>query len=161
MNKFSLLLCFLLIVDISAEEKDMVDRIYNITINLLKGMAEKKEDHRCAKEFVTKKDQIFPIFKELIGEVKSGKSLSGVVTAYGFRLLAIEDMAESCKAFSLFELFSKVTSKEGIKDIGASIEKNAEKISNYFSKMKATKGLENKVEIAGNIFALILNFNVY
>ena len=76
----------------------------------------------------------------------------------GFQLLRIW---QKVAKLSLFELFSKVTSKEGIKDIGASIEKNAEKISNYFSKMKATKGLENKVEIAGNIFALILNFNVY
>ena len=161
MNKFALLLCLLLIANISAEEKDMVERIYNIVINILKGMAEKKPEQSCARIFETKKSEIFPIFKELVNEVKSGKSLSGVLSSYGLRLLAVEDLAVNCKAFALFELFSKMTSKEGLKDIGASIEKNAGEISNYFSQMKATKVIENKVQIAGQIFAKIFNLQVY
>ena len=160
MNKFALLLCFLLIANISAEEKDMVERIYNIVINILKGMSE-KGDNSCANIFVNKKGEIFPIFKELVNEVKSGKSLSEVVSSYGLRLLAVEDLAVNCKAFALFELFTKMTSKEGIKDIGASIQSHAGDISNYFSQMKATKEIEKKVIIAGKIFAKIFNLQVY
>ena len=159
MNKLGLLLCFLLIVNISAEEeKDMVGRVYDIITNLLKGMS---EEGRCSKIFEKKKSDILPIVKELVEKVKTGKSLSEVVVEQGFKLLAIEDLAVDCKAFSLFELFSKITSKDGIKDIGMTIQTHADKIHQYVSQIKATKEILNKIEIAGKMFALIFNFKVY
>ena len=161
MNKLGLLLCILLIVNISAEEeKDMVVRVYDIVTNLLKGMSEDGKG-KCSLIFINKKEQILPIVKELIKEVKNGKSLSQLAVSYGFRLLAIEDLAVDCKAFSLFELFSKITSKDGIKDIGISIQQHADKIHQYVSQIKTTKGISNKIEIAGKMFALIFNFKVY
>ena len=162
MNKLGLLLCFLLIVNTSAEEKkDMAENIYDIIIKLLKGMAEEEGKGRCSKIFEDKKNEILPIVKELINEVKNGKSLSELVVSYGFRLLAVEDVAVECKAFALLELFSKVTSKDGIKDIGISIQKNANTIHQYLTEMKSEKVLLNKVQKAGKIFALVLNFKVY
>ena len=159
MNKLGLFLCFLLIVNISAEEeKDMVGKVYDVITNLLKGMS---EEGKCSRIFEKKKSDILPIVKELVEEVKKGKSLSEVVISYGFRLLAIEDLAVDCKAFSLFELFSKITSKDGIKDIGISIQQHADKIHQYVSQIKSTKGILEKIEIAGKMFALILNFKVY
>ena len=159
MNKLGLLLCFLLIVNISAEEEsDMVGRAYDIIINLLKGMS---EEGKCSRIFEKKKSDILPIVKELVEKVKTGKSLSEVVVEQGFKLLAIEDLAVDCKAFSLFELFSKITSKDGIKDIGLSIQQHADKIHQYVSQIKTTQGISNKIEIAGKMFALIFNFKVY
>ena len=161
MNKLGLLLCILLIVNISAEEeKDMVVKVYDIVTNLLKGMSEDGKG-KCSLIFINKKEQILPIVKELIKEVKNGKSLSQLAVSYGFRLLAIEDLAVDCKAFSLFELFSKITSKEGIKDMGIAIQNNVDKIYKYVTELKATKGLSNKIEIAGKIFAIVFNFKVY
>ena len=159
MNKLGLLLCFLLIVNISAEEeKDMVGKVYDVITNLLKGMS---EEGKCSRIFEKKKSDILPIVKELVEKVKTGKSLSEVVVEQGFKLLAIEDLAVDCKAFSLFELFSKVTSKDGIKDIGLAIQQHADKIHQYVSQIKSTKGILEKIEIAGKMFALILNFKVY
>ena len=160
MNKLGLLLCFLLIVNTSAEEKkDMAENIYDIIIKLLKGMSE-GEKGSCSKIFEDKKNEILPIVKELINEVKNGKSLSGLVVSYGFRLLAVEDLAAECKAFALLDLFSKFTSKDGIKDIGISIQKNANTIHQYLTEMKSEKELLKKVEKVGKIFALVLNFKV-
>ena len=160
MNKLGLFLCFLLIVNISAEEEsDMVGKVYDIIINLLKGMS---EEGKCSKIFERKKTDILPIVKELVNKLKDGKSsLSEAVVEQGFKLLAIEDLAVDCKAFSLFELFSKVTSKDGIKDIGLAIQQHADKIHQYVSQIKSTKGILEKIEIAGKMFALILNFKVY
>ena len=159
MNKLGLLLCFLLIVNISAEEEnDLSGKIYDLIIYLLRGMS---EEGKCSKIFEKKKNEIFPIVKELVDKVKSGGSLSQVVLECGFKLLAIEDVAVDCKAFSLFELFSKVTSKEGIKDIGMAIQQHADKIHQYVSQIKSTKEMLNKIEIAGKMFALIFNFKVY
>ena len=159
MNKLGLLLCFLFIVNISAEEeKDMVGKVYDIIINLLEGMSKEK---RCSRIFQTKKDQIFPIIKEAVNDFKNGQSFSELVVSYGFRLLAVEDLAVECKAFTLFELFSKVTSKDGIKDIGVTIQERANDIYKLVSLLKTTKGIENKVKIAGEIFAIILKFKVY
>ena len=158
MNKLGLLLCFLLIANISAEESDMVGKIYDIVTNLLKGMS---DEGKCAKVFSTKKDQILPIVTELIGEVKNGKSLSELAFSYGLRLLGIEDMATDCKAFALLELFSKITSKEGIKSIGTNISEKADEIYDLATQLKAAKGLEAKVEIAGKILAIVFNFKVY
>ena len=160
MNKLGLFLCFLLIVNISAdEENDMVGKVYDIITNLLKGMS---EQGKCSKIFENKKNDILPIVRELVNKLKDGKSsLSEAVVEQGFKLLAIEDVAVDCKAFSLFELFSKITSKDGIKDIGISIQQHADKIHQYVSQIKTTQGISNKIEIAGKMFALIFNFKVY
>ena len=161
MNKLGLLLCVILIANISTENKDMVEKTYEILINILNGMSNDGKNGKCAQIFKDKKNEIFPIFKDLVNEFKDGKSLSEMVPSYGLKLLAIEDIAVSCKAFSLFELFSKITSKEGIKDIGVAIEKNADYIYKIVSSIKSNKVFEDKVRYAGQILSKIFDFSVY
>ena len=160
MNKLGLLLCFLLIVNISAEEGENVGKFYDIIVNILKGMSE-NEEGKCANIFKNKRGEILPLIKDLASEFKNGKSLPELVSSYGFRLLAIEDLAVECKAFSLFEIFTKVTSKEGIKDIGISIQKNADQIYKFTTDLKSTKDNVERLAIIGKIFALVLDFKVY
>ena len=160
MNKFVLLLCFLLVVNVSKEETDMYDRAYDLITKLLKGMST-SEKGECANIFENKKEEIMNVIKGLIDDIKAGKKFSDVLVNYGFKLITIEDLVLKCKAFDLFQLFSKFTSKDGIKEIGSTIQNKADEIYELINDVKSARTLADKLVKVGKILSIVFNFSVY
>jgi hypothetical protein len=158
MNKFTLILFFLLLVNLSKSE-EKIDLVYEIITDVARGMSSTGEG-KCAKALTNSKDKLLGIFERLKKDLENGKQLSSLMISYGIDLLGVPGMATDCKIMELITVYTDVTSIEGIKKIALNIKKNAEKIAEYADSMKNVSGLSNKMEYIGRILSLALNKSV-
>ena len=159
MNKFTLILVFFLLVNLS-QSADKTDMIYEIVTEIARGMSSTGEG-RCAKVLTDSKDELLAKFEKLKKDLEAGKQLSSLMISLGIELLGIKGMTTDCKIMDFLTVYTDVTTVDGIKKIALNIKKNAEKIAEYASSMKSATGLSNKMVFVGKILSLALNKSVY
>ena len=83
MNKFALVFCLILIMNFSQEDEINLDyeSIYDLLINVFKGLSE-TDKVLCANNFVINKPEVLKTIRNLIEELKSGKSFLSVMRDY-------------------------------------------------------------------------------
>ena len=158
MNKFAILLCFLLIFNCThAAEK--FEEYYDYVFNVLKGMSREGEG-LCAKVFEENKEKILDILTRLFKEIKDGKSVTSIILGYGLELASVDGFLTNCNAIDLFQSVQKFMSISGIRAIGETVRDNSESIYNIIDKIKHTKGINSKLENLGEFVSTLLQVNV-
>ena len=99
--------------------------------------------------------------RNLIEELKSGKSFLSVMRDYAYKFLNIGNILNDCRIMHLISSFKKLLSLEGIKAMGGRISKNAETLYDYFEIIKSAKGLDNKLVYVGKCLKIILDIYVH
>ena len=155
MNKFTLIIFFLLLINLTKSE-EKTDMIYGIITDIARGMSRGGEG-KCAKALTDSKDKLLEIFERLKNDLEKGKQLSSLMISYGIDLLGVPGMATDCKIMEFITVYTDVTTIEGIKKIALNIKKNAEKIAEYADSMKNVTGLSDKMEFIGKILSLALD----
>ena len=86
--------------------------------------------------FVMSKPEVLKIIRNLIEELKSGKSFSNLLPGYTYKFLNIGNIFNDCRIIHLISSFKKLLSLEGIKALGGRISKNAEALYDYFEQYR-------------------------
>ena len=161
MNKFAFVFCLLLIVNFSQEAEINLsyETIHDAITNILKGLSLTNEG-LCANVFVKSKSKILNLVERYVKDLKSGKKSSDLLNTYSIELLGIENFLTDCRVFSLVPLIPDLISLNGIKGIVDRINKNAQTLYDYVQKIKATKGLDDKLVYVGKALKIILDLYV-
>ena len=136
------------------------ESIYNYFLNLLKGLSI-SEERECVKNYLENKEDILILMKDFYKEFKKGKGVLNIVIPYTMKLLGIGDLVSKCNVLTILDQYNKITSNDGIKEIGYSIYINADYIYQLSLKLRNIKGFENKLIFLGKILSIILNIYVY
>ena len=161
MNKFALVFYLILIVNFSQEEEINVnyENIYDLLINLLKGMSITNEN-LCANSFVRNRSKITKIIQMVIEGLKSGKEVVNVLSVCVTQLLQINNFFSDCRFKTLIQELRNIFTFEGIKGIADRMSKNVGTLYEYVQKIKITKGLADKLVYVGKCLQIILNIYV-
>ena len=162
MNKFALLLCFLLAVNYSiCQDTEEIEKYYDYAVELLKGFS-KNGQNTCANFFSVHRKQVISIVKAAIEEIKAGAQLTSLALKYVGQLLNLDSsVATTCNLFGILPLVNKFNSVDEIKAIGQRITSNAQTIYDNIQLAKNAEGLKSKLLYIGKILSIVLNFNVY
>ena len=162
MNKFSFLLCFILIFNISYSLKlPTLDEntIYEYLVGIMKGLAI-SDEYQCEGLLLQNKEFLLKLVKEFISEIKEGKDFRTLIVPYGLKTFSIPDLISKCQLIPFLDLMNKLTTKEGIKAIGSSLYYNAQTIHEIIKNLKDEKNKDSKLELIGKLLSVILNLNV-
>lgn len=152
MNKFTLLICLIFIINISnVISIEDYNKLYDILISLAKGMA-KTERAVCSSLLVKKRSSLFPVIKEIATKIENGKEISSVT--YFFKLYAIVD---DCDLYRLSDVIDEIQTEAGIREAGYSIADNAGSIYNIIQEISSSDDFY--VEI-GKIISIVFNYYV-
>ena len=152
MNYFSFGICFLLLFNFSLNLD--AELLYDIIIKLFKGLSV-SENSQCIIICERKKDEIMKILTDIINELDDGKSITNLILPYGMKLFAIKDLMTKCQILAIFDIYNRIITKDGIKEVGNEVYNNANEIYKYIEQSKE-KGIYN---IIGKILSLV--FNIY
>ena len=152
MNYFSFGICFLLLFNFSLNLD--AELLYDIIIKLFKGLSV-SENSQCIIICERKKDEIMKILTDIINELDDGKSITNLILPYGMKLFAIKDLMTKCQILSIFDIYNRIITKDGIKEVGNEVYNNANEIYKYIEQSKE-KGI---YYIIGKILSLV--FNIY
>ena len=162
MNKFALLLCFLLAVNYSmCQDPELVDKYYDYLVEALKGFS-KDGKNSCSNFFAVNRNEVVQLVKNAMAEMQAGSDLLTVAIKYVGLLINLDSsVATTCNLFGILPLLNKFSSAEEIKGIGERISSNSKEIYQLIQSVKSVEGLKNKMQYFGKILALVLNFYVY
>ena len=162
MNKLSLLFYFILIFNYSYSinlPTLNAETIYEYLIGIVKGLSI-SEDYQCEGVFLKNKEAILKILKDFIQEVKGGKDFRNLIIPYGIKAFMIPDLISKCQMLPILDLYNKISTKEGFKDIGSCLYYNSDKIEELIGKLRNEKEKEKKLENIGKLLSIVLNFYV-
>ena len=161
MNKFVLLLCFLLFLNYSkCEETPNYELYYDYLVKVLQGLCPNAEAE-CAAIFINRKSQLLPIFTNIITDFKNGEETSNIITKYVLKLMAIDgNLLTKCNIVNLYSVMRIFDSVESIQSLGTRISQRSQQILTNINNFRSVEGLENKLFYVGRILSLVLDFNV-
>ena len=159
MKKIFVLLFLIISINISEEGLiNDVDKFYQDLKQILKGMSKQDNLYECGELFEKNEVILLGIMKDIFGNNTESKNLD--IISIISKLLQIEGLASKCNIFQLVEIYLKVNTVEGFKDIGKAVSANAKAISESFTKMETSKS-ENETNIQlGKIISNALNYFV-
>ena len=134
--------------------------IYDLLINVFKGLSA-TDRGLWANNFVMSKPEVLKIIRNLIEELKSGKSFSNLLPGYTYKFLNIGNIFNDCRIIHLISSFKKLLSLEGIKAMGGRISKNAETLYDYFEIIKSAKESDKKLVYVGKCLKITLDIYVH
>ena len=162
MNKIAVFLFFILFFNFSKSievDDATLDKLYDSLIEVLKGMCETGKNE-CSQAFADNKDQLIVIIKTIIEELNNGADLSTILLKYATQLMLIDNIGTKCNIIYVLRVVTKFQSADGIRDLGKTIEDNADKLFEYFQNILNGGTKEVKLFAVGQIFALLFSYYV-
>ena len=161
MKKFLFFILFIYLTYSNCNDLAIINEksIYNYILYLLKGFAI-SEKSECIKNYLENKEDILILMKEFYKEIKNDRGLFNVIIPYTMKLLGIGEIVSKCNVLAILDIYNKITSNDGIKEIGYSIYINADYIHKLTLKIKYSQGYETKLIFLGKILSIILNIYV-
>ena len=161
MKKFSILLCFILLLNFSKSlDEEVFDLVYNLTSKIFKGMT-KTKSHLCSDTMIKNKEKISTILKDIIKSSEDDLGffdfLDNIVNY--IKLNNVENI-NKCKLSEILELSSQIPTLTGIKNIGKSVENNNNNIFELIKKIVKCNDSDERLALLGKILSIILNFYV-
>ena len=156
MNKFAILLCFLIVFT----QQATVEEIYDDAIYFFKGMSSTTE-YKCYNTMVTQKTKLITIINKIVDEVKGGKSIINAIKAHSLEILFINKLSENCNFSTIMSKALEIYSEKGIKDIGYNIINNNGDIYTDIKGIADNSDIKVKAEYAGKLVKILTGLNVY
>ena len=154
-----LILTFSSIVCDSDNSEDSVEKYYNYTIELLKGMSDSSQT-KCSDFLDKQRKIILPLIKGIVGKMDEGEKFEDAIPKYGIKLLSTPGFAQNCNLLNAIPLYFILSSPEKIKDIGKTIKNNSKTISQQKQIINNSKSPETLIAW-GKILSTVLNFTVH
>ena len=152
MNKFGILLCFLLTINFSQSTLPEIDMgvVYDIIVALMKGMSETSEA-KCANTYASLKDMIVPSLQAIWEDMRKGIDFQTAAMAHPPKDMArLEEIEINCHAFEKIQEFAGFTAR-GIQQIGYNIIQNSVEIEGLITELIKTPDFEGKIIVFGKI----------
>ena len=162
MNKIALLIFFCVIFKISHCQSFSLfsaDSIYDFVFNFLKGLSI-TENGQCIKVYSNNKEEIIQILNELLQGLEEGYDITNLIFPIGMEFFGISGLISKCQVLTLLDIYNRISTKDGIKEIGSTIYNNAETIYNLTNDLKKYNDLGDKLVVLGKILSIIFNFFV-
>ena len=159
MNKFTLLVCFILVLNVAKSQIDPIEQIYDYATVFLKGMA-LTDRYECANAFIKKKSKLFPTIKETV-ETSNNMSYFSLFTTLATQLFGDKEIRDSCNIMVFIGNLSNLRNDYTFKLIGNNINTNAQQIYDYVKQIQNASSYDEKLFAGGHILSLITNFYVY
>ena len=160
MNKFVLLLCFLLLLNYSnCEETPDYEQLYNYLIKILQGLCP-NEEAKCANLFITRKSQVFPLFKSIVSDIRNGDDVNTIISRYWLDILSINNLIGFCNLLNLGTLITILDNEKSVQELGDNVSEKSQQIYSNIQLLKGMEDLENKLFYVGRILSLATNFTV-
>ena len=160
MNKITFLICFCLIFKFSHTIDIKPETAYNYGYNLIKGLATDENNSKCLSIYDENQDKITEYLKEIIQGLNEGKTMKDLMMSVGLKIVLIDGLGDECRLFYLLEIYNKISTNEGIKEVGTNISNNAEEIYNWINNLQNYKNTGDKFYVLGKIASYIFNFYV-
>ena len=161
MNKFVLLLCFLLFLNFSkCEETINYEQYYDYLVKVLQGLCPNGEAE-CAAIFINHKSQLLPLLTNIINDFINGDDTTTIMARYMFSIMAIDtSLLTKCNIADLIGVMRTFDSVESIQALGNRIANKSQQILSNVQLLQGVEGLENKLFYVGRILSLVLGFTV-
>ena len=153
MNKFSFAIFFLLLFNYSLNLDE--ESLYYIIINLFKGLS-LSENSQCINVCEKNKNEIMKILADMINELNEGKSITNLILPYGLKLFALKDFIAKCQIVTILDIYNRIVTKDGIKEIGNGMYNNANEIFGLINQSKD----EGIFFIIGKMLSIVLNIYI-
>ena len=164
MNKFSLLLCLILVLNYSTQisiSDDVIDKYYDYLVEAFKGLS-LEGNNECANRFISHKTDLIRIIKSVKKDIEDGEDIVTLAAKYMVDLLTVDSsIITKCNLLGLVPLIKKFDDVDEIKGMGKAISDNAQTILDNIRKVKSAEGLLNKVQYIAKILGIVINFYVY
>ena len=160
MNKFGFLLCLILAVSFTKQEDIDASYIYDRAAKFMIGFASDESQHLCSNSLTQKKDQVLPIFLNVIDSLKNGADVTVTLIGMAARLSQHQDVLNNCKIISLGLQALGFLQANKIRDVGYVMVEQASQIESLLTQIKNASNIDDKAIIFGRLVKLLTGLNV-
>ena len=156
MNKVGLFICFLLAISFTkSEEIDGidVDEVYGKLIIITKGMA-KTAEYKCSNTLNNKKDEILPVVKDAVRNLKNTEEISNILGTLAVKLFKT-GVLNDCNVINIISFVSNILKPDGIRNLGYNIKNNVNPLSGLLQEYFQASDKERKLFVLGQIIRII------
>ena len=161
MNKFGILLCFLLAFNYSTAALPEMDvgQIYDYFVVVIKGMASTTE-YKCANTLIENKDKIVAEIKAAIEEIKNGANIKSTLISHGIKLMTVPNLLTNCKIMEIVSNIDKYFKAAYIQQVGYNLVQHSTEIESLIQEIIKSDGIEGKLLAVGKMIRIITGFEV-
>ena len=129
MNKYILLFCFIISINLSNEiEKEVVEKYYDYATIIIDGMANKgKGKGKCAEQMIKYRKKVIETIMDIIEEDVKSEKIGDIINIIlkHFNIFQLIDLDNYCKIYTLQQLMTDLENKnkfeETIIEIGKAL----------------------------------------
>ena len=160
MNKFGILLCFLLAFNYSTAALPQIDidQMYDWFVIVIKGMASSTE-YKCANTLIQNKETIVKEIKAAIEEIKNGASVKTALMTHGLKLMGVPGLITNCKVMEIVGNIDKYFKAAYIQQIGYNLVQHSTEIESLIQEI-IKSDVEGKLLAVGKMIRTVTGFEV-
>ena len=160
MNKFGLLLCFLLAFNYSQAALPEIDigQIYDYIVVVIKGMTD-SSDYKCVNTLTKNKETIVNEIKAAIQEIKNGADIKSTLISHGMKLMTVDGLMTNCKLMDLVMNYSKYLKASYFQQVGYNLVQHSTEIEALIQEI-IKSNIEGKLLAVGKIIRIVTGLTV-